>query len=36
MEFNSFVDLFWFPSVVAFGMLVVFVKAKQFKAGLAL
>jgi len=36
MEFNSFVDLFWFPSVVAFATLVVVVKAKQFKAGLAL
>jgi len=36
MEFNSFVEIFWLPSVVAFAGLVVVVKAKQFREGLAL
>ena len=36
MEYNQFVDLFWLPSLVAFATLVVVVKAKQYKAGIAL
>ena len=36
IEFNQFINIFWIPSLVAFATLVVVVKAKQYKAGIAL
>ena len=36
MEYNQFIDIFWLPSLVAFATLVVVVKAKQYKKGIAL